>query len=94
MEKLLQACAVPVQQKNKNKEDMINLKWLLIDEGIELSIMKVAYSGITKENMPKHLKLVLIEPTRVSRQNSPTIVAHSYYKLKRRTKYLKTCETI
>ena len=46
-----------------------------MDEQIEFSIMKVAYSGLTKENMPERLQFVLKAPTRVLRKNSLTIVA-------------------
>ena len=75
MEKLLQACAGFVKQKFGSKEDIIDLKWLLIDERIELSILKIVYNGLNKENMPVHLQFVLKEPARVSRQNSTTIAA-------------------
>ena len=75
MEKLLKACAGFVKQKYGKREDIIDLKWLLIEERIELSILKLVFNGLNKENMPGHLQFALKEPTRTSRQNSSIIVA-------------------
>ena len=67
----MQACAEFVKQRYGTKEDIVNLKWLLIDERIELLILSIVYNGLTKENIPKQLQFVLKKPTLVSRQNSP-----------------------
>ena len=75
MEKLLQSCAGFVKCKYGCKNDVIDLKWLLLEERIDSSILKLVYNGINKENMPANLKLELKKPTRASRNNSPIIIA-------------------
>ena len=75
MEKLLQSCAGFVKCKSGCKNDVIDLKWLLLEERIDSSILKLVYNGINKENMPANLKLELKKPTRASRNNSPIIIA-------------------
>ena len=67
----MQACAEFVKQRYGTKEDIVNLKWLLIDVRIELLILSIVYNGLTKENIPKQLQFVLKKPTVVLRQNSP-----------------------
>ena len=61
-QKLLKTCAGPPKQKYGNKEDIINLKWLLTEKRIGLSILKKLYSGLTKENILEHPKFLLKEP--------------------------------
>ena len=56
-EKLLQSCAGFVECKYGCKNDVIDLKWLLLEERIDSSILKLLYNGINKENMPANLKL-------------------------------------
>ena len=75
LEKLLQSCAGFVKCKYGCKNDVIDLKWLLLEERIDSSILKLVYNGINKENMPANLKLELKKPTRASRNNSPIIIA-------------------
>ena len=75
MEKLLQSCAGFVKCKNGCKYDVVDLKWLLLEEQIDSSKLKLVYNGINKENMPAILKLELKKPTRTSRNNSPIIIA-------------------
>ena len=74
MEKLLQSCAGFVKCKYGCKNDVIDLKWQLLEERIDSSILKLVYNGINKENMPANLKLELKKPTRASRNNSPIII--------------------
>ena len=75
LEKLLQSCAGFVKCKYGCKNDVIDLKWQLLEEQIDSSILKLVYNGINKENMPANLKLELKKPTRASRNNSPIIIA-------------------
>ena len=75
MEKLLQSCAGFVKCKYGCKYDVIDLKWLLLQERMDSSILKLVYNGINKENMPANLKLKLKKPTGTSRNNSPIIIA-------------------
>ena len=75
MEKLLQSCAGFVKCKHGCKYDVIDLKWLLLEERIDSSILRLVYNGINKENMSANLKLELKKPTRTSRNNSPIIIA-------------------
>ena len=75
MEKLLQSCAGFIKCKYGCKNDVIDLKWLLLEEQIDSSIVKLVYNGIHKENMPAKLKLKLKKPTRTLRNNFPIIIA-------------------
>ena len=75
MEKLLQSYGGFVKCKYEYKNGVIDLKWLLLEERIDSSILKLVYNGINKENMPVNLKLELKKPTRTSRNNSLIIIA-------------------
>ena len=75
MEKLLQSCAGFVKYKYGCKNDVIDLKWLLLEERIDSSILRLVYNGINEKDMPANLKLKLKKTTRTSRNNSPTIIA-------------------
>ena len=55
MEKLLQFCAGFVKCKN----DVIELKWLLLAERKDSWILQLVYNGIKKEDMPVNLKVEL-----------------------------------
>ena len=98
MEKLQQSCVGFVKCKYGCKYDVIDLKWLLLEERIDSSILKLVYNGINKENMPANLKLELIKPTRTSRNNSPIIIAKDKNmnedSWKKQTKYLKNFQVI
>ena len=59
MKKLLQSCAGFVKCKYRCKNDILDLKWLLLEERIDSSILKLVYNGINKKNMPANLKLEL-----------------------------------
>ena len=48
MEKLLQSCAGFVKCKYGCKNDVIDLKWLLLEERIDSSILKLVHNGIKK----------------------------------------------
>ena len=74
-EKLLQSCAGFVECKCGCKNDVIDLKWLLLEERIDSSILKLLYNGVNKENMPANLKLKFKKTSRASRNNSPIIIA-------------------
>ena len=75
MEKLLQSCAGFVKYKYGCKNEVIDLKWLLLEERIDSSILKLVSNGIKKKNMPEILKHDLKKPTRTSRNNSLIIIA-------------------
>ena len=79
LEKLLQACAGFVKCKYGCKNDVVDLKWLLPEERIDSSILKLVYNGINKEKMPANLKLELKKPTRAPRNDAPIIIAKDKY---------------
>ena len=56
MEKLPQFCAGFVKCKYGCKNDVIDLKWPLLEEWIDSSILKLVRNGINKENIPANLK--------------------------------------
>ena len=70
MEKLLQSCTGFFKYKYGCKNDVIDLKWQLLEERIDSSILK-----LNKKNMPANLKFELEKPTRTLTNNSPTIIA-------------------
>ena len=74
MEKLLQSCAYFVKSKYGCKNDIIDLKCLVLEERIDLSILKLVYNGINKEKMPANLKFELKKETRASRNKSSIII--------------------
>ena len=65
--KLLQSCAYFVKSKYGCKNDIIDLKCLVLEKRIDLSILKLVYNGINKEKMPANLKFELKKATRASR---------------------------
>ena len=73
MGKLLKAYAGSVKRKYGSKKDIIELKWLLLNENIKSSIPEAAFNGLTKENIPEELQFVLKEPNQLSREISIAI---------------------
>ena len=60
MEKLLQVFKLFVKEKYGNDEVIIDLIWILLDERIELSIIKTVCNCLTKENItPNTYKLYI-----------------------------------
>ena len=55
---------------NTDAKMTLCLEWLLLEERIDSSILKLVYDGINKENLPANLKLELKNPTRALRNNS------------------------
>ena len=75
MEKLLQSCAGFVKCKYGCKNDITDLKWLLLEERIDTSLLKLVYNRTNKENMAAIQKLELKNPARTSSNNSAIIIA-------------------
>ena len=75
MEKLLQSCVYFVKRKYGCKNDITDLKCLVLEERIDLSILKLVYNEINKQKMPENLKFELKKATRASRNKSPIIIA-------------------
>ena len=46
----------------------------MLKERVDSSILKLAYNGVNKENMPANMKHELKKPTRTLRNNSPIII--------------------
>ena len=72
------------------QNDVIYLKWLLLEERIDSSILKLVYNGINKENMPANLKFELKKPTRASRNTSLIIIAKD--KIIKKSTFIETNE--
>ena len=75
MEKLLQSCAYFVKRQYGCKNDITDLKCLVLEERIDLSILKLVYNEISKQKMPENLKFELKKATRASTNKSPIIIA-------------------
>ena len=72
MEKLLQSYAGFVKFKYPSKNDVINSKWLFLEEQIDSSILKLVCNGTNKENMRANLKLELKKSELEHREITPS----------------------
>ena len=57
--KLVQACAGFVKYKYGELKDIADLNWLLIEERIDLVLMKLVFNVLNNKNMPENLQLEL-----------------------------------
>ena len=72
-QKLLNSIASFVVGRYSTSTDVINLKWLPIDERIDFNIIKLAHKAIHQENFPVYLKLGFntnIRSNRIDNQNT------------------------
>ena len=73
--KLQNAAAGFVLNKYANISDVINKKWLLVEEPIEYSLAMLGFEAIYDENAPNHLKLTQkVASTRNLRSNNKEII--------------------
>ena len=73
LQKLLNSIASFVVGRYSTSTDVINLKWLPIDERIDFNIIKLAHKAIHQENFPFYLKLGFntnIRSNRIDNQNT------------------------
>jgi len=64
-----------VLNKYANINDVTNLKWLPIEERIELSIVKLAHKSLYQEHFPSYLKLNFTEANRALRSNGEKCIS-------------------
>ena len=72
--KLIQACAGFVKYKYGELKDIADLNWLLIEERIDFSLMKLVFNGLNNKNIPENLQLKLSKEKQSLRKNSVMLV--------------------
>ena len=78
LQKVQNAAAGFVLNKYANVNDVINTKWLPIEERIEYSLAVMGFKAMYDENVPNHLKLTQkVASTRNLRSNNKGILIHA-----------------
>ena len=72
--KLMQACAGFGKYKYGELNDIPHLNWLLLEERIDIALMKLVFNGLNNKNMPENLQPKLSKEKRSLRKNSVTLV--------------------
>ena len=72
--KLMQACVGFVKYKYGELKNIADLNWLLIEERIDLALMKLVFNGLNNKNMPENLQLKLSNEKQSLRKNSIILV--------------------
>ena len=72
--KLIQAFARFVKYKYGELKDIADLNWLVIEERIDFTLMKLVFNGLNNKNMSEDLQLKLSEEKRSLRKNSVMLV--------------------
>ena len=63
LQKVQNAAAGFVLKRHANIADVIKLRWLPVEEYINLSLVKTAHDALHKDHWPDYLKLSLLQPT-------------------------------
>ena len=73
MTKLQKSCASFVKGKFCSTEDVVSLKWLLVPEIIDLTVLKLTFKGLLNERMPSNFQISIKEKKRELRTATDTI---------------------
>ena len=73
MTKLQKSCASFVKGKLCSTEDVVSLKWLLVPEIIDLTILKLTFKGLLNERMLPNFQISIKEKKRELRTARDTI---------------------
>ena len=73
MIKLQKSCASFVKGKFCSIEDVVSLKWLLVPERIDFTVLKMTFKGLLNERMPSNFQISIKEKKRELRTASETI---------------------
>ena len=61
MIKLEKSCAIFVKGKSCSIEDVVSLKWLLVPERIDFTVLKMTFKGFLNERMPSNFQISIKE---------------------------------
>ena len=70
----MQTFAGFVKYKYEELKNITDLNWLLIEERIDIALMKFVFNGLNNKNMPENLELQLSKEKRSLRKNSVMLV--------------------
>ena len=73
MIKLQKSCTSFVKGKFCSIEDVVLLKWLLVPERIDFTILKMTFKGLLNERMPSNFQISIKEKKREFRTATETI---------------------
>ena len=73
MIKLQKSCASFVKGKFCSTEDVVSLKWLLIPERIDFTVLKMTFKGLLNERMPSNFHISIKEKKQELRTATETI---------------------
>ena len=73
MIKLQKSCASFVKGKFCSIENVISLKWLLVPERIDFTVLKMTFKGLLNERMPSNFQISIKEKKRELRSTTETI---------------------
>ena len=73
MIKLQKSCASFVKGKFCSIEDVVSLKWLLVPERIDFTVLKMTFKGLLNERMPSNFQISIKEKKRELRSATKTI---------------------
>ena len=72
MIKLQKSCTRSVYGNHCSIEDVVSLKWLLIPERIDFTVLKMTYKGLLNERMPSNFQISIKEKKRKLRAATET----------------------
>ena len=73
MIKLQKSCASFVKGKFCSTEDVVSLKWLLVPERIDFTVLKMTFKGLLNDRMPSNFQISIKEKKRELRTATETI---------------------
>ena len=73
MIKLQKSCASFVKGKYCPMEDVVSLKWLLVPERLDFTVLKMTFKGLLNERKPSHFQISIKEKKRELRTATETI---------------------
>ena len=73
MIKLQKSCASFVKGKFCSTEDMVSIKWLLVLERIDFTVLKMTFKGLLNERIPSNFQISIKEKKRELRTATETI---------------------
>ena len=73
MIKLQKCCASFVKGKLCSIEDLVSLKWLLVPERFDFTVLKMTFKGLLNERMPSNFQISIKEKKRELRTTTETV---------------------
>ena len=73
MIKLQKSCTTLVKGKYCSIEDVVSLKWVLVPERIDFTVLEMTFKGLLNERMPSNFQVSIKEKKRELRTATETI---------------------